>query len=115
MQSGCQGTEEGVSVADIIQLALLRRAEKQRKVPRKSARRKSARLHQGRSRENTSQPSSCDILGSDKCRTVFCSSTLAFSPDGSIIAAAYSNEIQLFDAQTQEKLGSPLKAHRHSR
>ena len=32
LQSGCQGTEEGVSVADIIKLALLRRAEKQRQM-----------------------------------------------------------------------------------
>jgi hypothetical protein len=34
--------------------------------------------------------------------------SMAFSSDGSIIAAAYYTEIQLFDAQTQEKLGSPL-------
>ena len=37
--------------------------------------------------------------------------SVAFSPDGSIIAAAHSNEIQLFDAQTQEKIGSPLRGH----
>ena len=36
---------------------------------------------------------------------------VAFSPDGSVIAAAYSDEIQLFDAQTQAKLGSPLRGH----
>ena len=34
--------------------------------------------------------------------------SVAFSPDGSIIAAAYSNKIQLFDAQTQAKLGRAL-------
>ena len=38
-------------------------------------------------------------------------SSVAFSPDGLKIAAAYSNEIQLFDAQTQLKLGSPLSGH----
>ena len=37
--------------------------------------------------------------------------TVAFSPDGSKIAAAHSNKIQLFDAQTQTKLGSPLSGH----
>ena len=54
--------------------------------------------------------------------TAFCKCTLtvdsrvasvAFSPDGFKIAAAYSNEIQLFDAQTQVKLGSPLSGHRY--
>jgi len=34
--------------------------------------------------------------------------SVAFSPDGSIIAAANNYEIQLFDVQTQAKLGSPL-------
>ncbi len=33
--------------------------------------------------------------------------SVAFSPDGSMIAASYSNKIQLFDAQTQVKLGRP--------
>jgi WD40 repeat protein len=37
--------------------------------------------------------------------------SVAFSPDGSVIAAASSIEIQLFDAQTQAKRGSPLNAH----
>ena len=37
--------------------------------------------------------------------------SVAFSPDGSIIAAADGWEIQLFDAQTQEKRGSPLSGH----
>ena len=37
--------------------------------------------------------------------------SVSFSPDGSKIAAAYSNEIQLFDTQTQAKLGSPLSGH----
>jgi WD40 repeat protein len=36
--------------------------------------------------------------------------SVAFSPDGSIIAAANNYEIQLFDVQTQAKLGSPLTA-----
>ena len=36
---------------------------------------------------------------------------VAFSPDGSKIAAAHSNEIQIFDAQTQAKLGSMLSGH----
>jgi WD40 repeat protein len=39
---------------------------------------------------------------------------VAFSPDGSKIAAAHSNKIQLFDAQTQAKLGSPLSGHRYT-
>jgi WD40 repeat protein len=37
--------------------------------------------------------------------------SVAFCPDGSKIAAAHSNEIQIFDAQTKAKLGSPLKGH----
>ena len=37
--------------------------------------------------------------------------SVAFSPDGSKIAAAYSYEIQIFDAQTTAKLGSPLSGH----
>jgi WD40 repeat protein len=37
--------------------------------------------------------------------------SVAFCPDGSKIAAAHSHEIQLFDAQTQAKLGSPLTGH----
>jgi WD40 repeat protein len=37
--------------------------------------------------------------------------SVAFSPDGSKIAAAYSNKIQIFDAETQAKLGSPLSGH----
>jgi serine/threonine protein kinase len=37
--------------------------------------------------------------------------SVAFSPDGSKIAAAYSDEIQIFDAQTQGKIGSPLTGH----
>ena len=36
---------------------------------------------------------------------------VVFSPDGSKIAAAYHEKIQLFDAQTQAKLGSPLSGH----
>ena len=36
---------------------------------------------------------------------------VAFCPDGSKIAAAHSSKIQLFDAQTQAKLGSPLSGH----
>ena len=40
--------------------------------------------------------------------SVYC---VTFSPDGSKIAAAQSNEIQIFDAQTQAKLGSPLSGH----
>ena len=34
--------------------------------------------------------------------------SVAFSPDGSKIAAANLNEIQIFDAQTKGKIGSPL-------
>ena len=37
--------------------------------------------------------------------------SVAFCPDGSKIAAAYSDEIQIFDAQTQAKIGSPLTGH----
>jgi WD40 repeat protein len=37
--------------------------------------------------------------------------SVAFSPDGSKIAAAYSDAIQIFDAQTQGKIGSPLSGH----
>ena len=37
--------------------------------------------------------------------------SVAFSPDGSKIAAAHANKIQIFDAQTQAKLGSPLSGH----
>jgi WD40 repeat protein len=56
----------------------------------------------------------------DSAGTFNCQSTLtvdsgvdsvAFSPNGSIIAAANGYEIQLFDAQTQAKLGSPLRGH----
>jgi WD40 repeat protein len=35
----------------------------------------------------------------------------AFSPDGCKIAAAHSNKIQLFDTQTQAKLGSTMTGH----
>ena len=37
--------------------------------------------------------------------------SVAFCPDGSKIAAAHSNKIQIFDVQTQAKLGSPLTGH----
>ena len=37
--------------------------------------------------------------------------SVAFCPDGSKIAAAYSNKIQIFDAQTQAKIVSPLTGH----
>jgi WD40 repeat protein len=37
--------------------------------------------------------------------------SVAFSPDGSKIAAAHSNEIQIFDTETQAKLVSPLTGH----
>ena len=37
--------------------------------------------------------------------------SVAFSPDGSKIAAALWKEISIFDAQTQAKLGSPLSGH----
>jgi WD40 repeat protein len=37
--------------------------------------------------------------------------SVAVCPDGSKIAASHSNMIQLFDAQTQAKLGSPLNGH----
>jgi WD40 repeat protein len=36
-------------------------------------------------------------------------SSVAFSPDGAKIAAAHWKEISIFDAQTQAKLGSPLR------
>jgi hypothetical protein len=39
---------------------------------------------------------------------VWAVTSVAFSPNGSIIAVAYFKKIQLFDAQTQAKLGSPL-------
>ena len=39
---------------------------------------------------------------------------VAFSPDGSKIAAGHGTKIQLFDAQTQAKLGSPLSGHNDS-
>jgi WD40 repeat protein len=41
-------------------------------------------------------------------------SSVAFSPDGSKIAAAHWKEISIFDAQTQAKLGSPLTGHRYT-
>ena len=55
------------------------------------------------------------VTGSCKCTLTVDSyvSSVAFSPDGLKIAAAYSSEIQLFDAQTQVKLGSPLSGHRY--
>ena len=37
--------------------------------------------------------------------------SVAFSPDGSKSAAAYWYNIQIFDAQTNAKLGSPLRGH----
>ena len=37
--------------------------------------------------------------------------SVAFSPDGSTIAAAHYETIQIFDAQTQAKVGSPLTGH----
>ncbi len=37
--------------------------------------------------------------------------SVAFSPDGSKIAAGHGENIQIFDAQTQAKLGSPLTGH----
>ncbi len=40
--------------------------------------------------------------------------SVAFAPDGSKIAAAYSDKIQIFDAQTKAKLGSPLTGHRYN-
>ena len=51
--------------------------------------------------------------GSCKCMLTVDSSvySVAFSPDGSKIAAAYSNKIQILDAQAQAKLGSPLTGH----
>ena len=38
--------------------------------------------------------------------------SVAFCPDGSKIAAANSMYIQIFDTQTQAKVGSPLRGHR---
>jgi WD40 repeat protein len=67
--------------------------------------------------------SSDDTLKIWNAKTGKCESTLtvdktvtsvAFSPDGSKIAACHSKKIQLFDAQTQEKLGSPLRGHSES-
>jgi WD40 repeat protein len=67
--------------------------------------------------------SSDDTLKIWNAKTGKCVSTLtvdktvtsvAFSPDGSKIAACHSKKIQLFDAQTQEKLGSPLRGHSES-
>jgi WD40 repeat protein len=48
--------------------------------------------------------------GSCKCTLSVYSdvTSVAFSADGSKIAAAYYHEIQIFDAQTQGKIGSPL-------
>jgi WD40 repeat protein len=40
-------------------------------------------------------------------------SGVAFSPDGSKIAAGHYKKIQIFDAQTQAQLGSPLSGHRY--
>ena len=37
--------------------------------------------------------------------------SVAFSPDGSQIAVGHFKKIQLFDTQTQVKLGSPLNGH----
>ncbi len=37
--------------------------------------------------------------------------SVAFCPDGSKIAVAHWKHIQIFDAQTQAKLGSPLSGH----
>jgi Tol biopolymer transport system component len=37
--------------------------------------------------------------------------SVAFSPDGSRIAAGHHQKIQIFDAQTQAKLRSPLHGH----
>jgi WD40 repeat protein len=51
--------------------------------------------------------------GSCKCTLTVNSevTSVAFSADGSKIAAAYSNKVQLFDAQAQAKIGSPLTGH----
>jgi WD40 repeat protein len=37
--------------------------------------------------------------------------SVAFCPDGSKIAIAHWRHIQIFDSQTQAKLGSPLTGH----
>ncbi len=37
--------------------------------------------------------------------------SVAFCPDGSKIAAAYSKEIQIFDVKTKAKLWAPLSGH----
>jgi WD40 repeat protein len=37
--------------------------------------------------------------------------SVTFCPDGSKIAVAHWRHIQIFDAQTQAKLGSPLEGH----
>jgi WD40 repeat protein len=52
-------------------------------------------------------------MGSCKCTLTVDSdvTSVAFSADGSKIAAAYSRNVQLFDAQTQAKIGSPLTGH----
>ena len=61
--------------------------------------------------------SSDDTLAIWNAKTGKCESTLtvdkavtsvAFSPDGSKITTCHSKKIQLFDAKTQAKLGSPL-------
>ncbi len=51
--------------------------------------------------------------GSCKCTPTVKSAvnSVAFSQDGCKIAAAFSNKIQIFDAHTQAKLGSPLSGH----
>ena len=53
------------------------------------------------------------VTGSCKCSLTVDSEVcrVAFSSDGYKIAVAYSNEVQLFDAQTQAKLGSPMTGH----
>ena len=55
-------------------------------------------------------------MGSCKCTLTVDSdvTSVAFSADGSKIAAAYQGEIQFFDAQTQAKIGSPLTGHDNS-
>jgi len=54
--------------------------------------------------------------GSCKCTLTVDSAvySVAFSPDGSNIAAGHGKKIQIFDAQTQAKLGSPLNGHSRS-
>ena len=53
------------------------------------------------------------VTGSFKCTLTVDSALycVAFSVDGSKIAAAYSKKVQLFDAKTQAKIGSPLSGH----